>query len=637
MLLWTLALLIPCAHAADGDGFTPSGSLVQGDGTLQGEGARITKKGLSLALFGTLGDDTVRDGDEPLLSTAFATTLYGGWTFSERVRVEAFVPFYPWVEAPANDFTGPAFGDIRLQTNVRLFEPAEGHALAVVPMVGLPTGSGNALVAQGFHAGLTAVASGEFTFGFGYTVNVGLTVSPSSQLTTDLASGSTFQALGGAWYRFSPQFRVGGEVQWRSSLVDPALDYGNGHLFAQVHHPSGLHLTGGAGGSFLPEAGPDFRWFAAIGWSLPELDRDDDTILDPDDACVLDPEDLDGFEDTDGCPEDDNDEDGILDVDDSCPMDPEDFDDFEDTDGCPEEDNDQDGILDADDACPVVWGLPEFDGCPDTDEDGIADAEDACPTEPGPIETQGCPDRDLDLVPDFRDKCPDEPRPIDEDPETSDGCPKLVYIAGDQVRIREKVLFELGKAVVRTASYGLLDDVARTVVAHPEFKTIEVAGHTDDTGSDALNQRLSEARANAVMQVLIRAGVPEDRLIAKGYGETTPIDTNRTAEGRENNRRVEFHIRERGEIIMDKTEAIESGAEILGIVPEDEVPADMAPEEAAPEEAAPVEEPPADEAQIDELWQDKPAESSSPTEASEDNPWGVPEDAPTQDDDDPWR
>jgi OOP family OmpA-OmpF porin len=71
---------------------------------------------------------------------------------------------------------------------------------------------------------------------------------------------------------------------------------------------------------------------------------------------------------------------------------------------------------------------------------------------------------------------------------------------------------------------------------------VRIAGHTDNIGSEEYNQRLSEARAKAVYEYLISRGISADRLSYIGYGESRPIDTNETSEGRQNNRRVELEI-----------------------------------------------------------------------------------------------
>ncbi len=184
----------------------------------------------------------------------------------------------------------------------------------------------------------------------------------------------------------------------------------------------------------------------------------------------------------------DKDQDGYDDDVDKCPENPEDFDQFEDEDGCPDPDNDQDKILDADDACPLD---PE-------DYDGDAD-EDGCP----------------DLAAKW------------------DGC---------QLKLDDKVYFESAKAEIQAKSFELLNDVAKALnEGGNKAVTIEIGGHTDSKGSDRYNKKLSQERVESVRTYLINKGIAADRMTAVGYGESMPIDTNRTRAGRANNRRVEFN------------------------------------------------------------------------------------------------
>ena len=101
------------------------------------------------------------------------------------------------------------------------------------------------------------------------------------------------------------------------------------------------------------------------------------------------------------------------------------------------------------------------------------------------------------------------------------------------------VNFELGKAVLLPISRDILTEVARSLVANPQVQ-VEVAGHTDSTGSRAVNERLSLARAEAVKAFLIENGVAAERMAVQGYASTQPVATNRTASGRAQNRRVEL-------------------------------------------------------------------------------------------------
>jgi len=118
----------------------------------------------------------------------------------------------------------------------------------------------------------------------------------------------------------------------------------------------------------------------------------------------------------------------------------------------------------------------------------------------------------------------------------------LISVEKTQIRILEKVQFETAKAIIKPESFPLLNEVAAVIVTNPDLGRVEVSGHTDNRGSDTYNQTLSEDRAKSVRDYLVKQGVNPDRLLAVGYGEAKPIDTNRTDEGREVNRRVEFNL-----------------------------------------------------------------------------------------------
>ncbi len=118
--------------------------------------------------------------------------------------------------------------------------------------------------------------------------------------------------------------------------------------------------------------------------------------------------------------------------------------------------------------------------------------------------------------------------------------PTKVKLEIHQIVILEKVQFDTGKTTIRSESFELLDEVASTVLGNPGLGRVEVAGHTDNQGSDAVNLKLSQGRAESVRRYLIGKGVVENILLAKGYGEAVPLDTNATAAGRVQNRRVEF-------------------------------------------------------------------------------------------------
>ncbi len=261
--------------------------------------------------------------------------------------------------------------------------------------------------------------------------------------------------------------------------------------------------------------------------------------------------------------------------------------------GCPlgEPDTDGDGICDpwvsekkmldqfedickGIDKCPTEPGPEWAQGCPmenpDPDGDGlcspwviekgmqaqfkdICHGSDRCPTEAGPEWNKGCPfdddpDPDHDgvcsewvytkkLQKQFEsvctgiDRCPDEPG------YDGHGCP---------VQAPEKltgVTFKSGKAALESNAKTVLKGVAKKLTTEDRYKDLNIViqGHTDNVGKSAKNQKLSLDRAKAVMNLLIKSGVKKNRIKAVGCGDTAPVADNKTADGREENRRIEMH------------------------------------------------------------------------------------------------
>lgn len=300
-----------------------------------------------------------------------------------------------------------------------------------------------------------------------------------------------------------------------------------------LHHNLGLTLnlgpkidTDGDGVADRKDKCPDTPLGAVVDEKGCILDRDKDGFADNLDDC---PDDA-GIAEFRGCP--DRDKDGIMDKNDDCP----DVAGLASFNGCP--DTDGDGIIDSKDECPTVAGLAAFNGCPDTDGDGIIDSKDACPNEAGPVETNGCPDRDKDGIIDKLDKCPD----VFGIPENK-GCPEIKQ---ETKQVFEKALqgiqFETGKDVIKANSFRILNDVVNIMIENPEYN-LSIYGHTDNVGADDMNMTLSQKRAESVRQYLVEKGVPESRIIeVQGFGESKPVATNDTPEGRAQNRRVEFKV-----------------------------------------------------------------------------------------------
>ena len=100
--------------------------------------------------------------------------------------------------------------------------------------------------------------------------------------------------------------------------------------------------------------------------------------------------------------------------------------------------------------------------------------------------------------------------------------------------------FDFGKATIRSSSYPSLDRVAEILVK--KNFSLKLAGHTDNVGSNDANMKLSKDRAESVKDYLVSKGANPSRIEATGYGETQPITSNKTAAGRQKNRRVEFTL-----------------------------------------------------------------------------------------------
>lgn len=255
-------------------------------------------------------------------------------------------------------------------------------------------------------------------------------------------------------------------------------------------------------------------------------DKDNDGIQDDKDACP----DLKGLAKFSGCP--DSDDDGIADNTDKCPKEKG----TAKYNGCPTPDTDGDGINDDDDKCISEKGTKENNGCPfaDKDKDGIYDKDDACPDVAGEAKYKGCPDTDKDGIADNDDRCPKEFGIA-----ANKGCPEIKEEVKKVMIEAAHVEFETGSAKFKSTAYPILDKVIKALNDYPQY-AMSLQGHTDNQGDKGSNQRLSEARAKACYDYLISKGIKAERLGHVGYGDTQPIGDNKTAAGRQDNRRVEF-------------------------------------------------------------------------------------------------
>jgi outer membrane protein OmpA-like peptidoglycan-associated protein len=227
----------------------------------------------------------------------------------------------------------------------------------------------------------------------------------------------------------------------------------------------------------------------------------------------------------------DTDGDGVIDDQDKCPT----VAGLAKYQGCPVPDTDKDGVNDEQDKCPTVAGLAKYQGCPvpDTDKDGVNDEEDKCPTVAGLARYAGCPipDTDGDGVNDEEDKCPNEAGVA-----SNFGCPDMSKQLIDAAR---SFYFQTGTAKLANVARAKskVGPLLELLKKYPNMH-IDIEGHTDNTGTDKINNPLSQKRADAVKNYLVKQGIAADRLTSTGYGSTRPIADNKSKEGRGVNRRT---------------------------------------------------------------------------------------------------
>ena len=443
-------------------------------------------------------------------------------TDGERVRVGSTI--YA-VES------GASLGDARLAADARLYgRYGDPVTVAVGAQLYAPTGSRESFTGDGKVRFVTRVQLAGQVGPFEYSGRVSLNYRAQRDMLDGAPIGTELAFSATAGISARQRTLLFGAELWGSTVVVDGGTFDKAttplELLAGVHwRPRDFRAGLGVGPGLTRGYGsPVVRVLAMVEWA-PGLrtDRDGDGILDVDDACP----DVPGAASTNprrnGCPLSrvDTDLDGILDSADACPAVPGEASEDPAKNGCPVTDRDHDGVVDGLDACPDAPGvastIPERNGCPlDEDGDGILIPLDACPTWPGPERA---------------------------DPSLN-GCP-LARIEKDQIVITERIEFEFDSARLLESSTPVLTAVLDVMREHLELNVVLIEGHTDDIGDAKYNKDLSERRAESVRHWLIAHGVDVARLLDAGFGLERPIDTNSTSEGRQRNRRVEFHILER--------------------------------------------------------------------------------------------
>ena len=330
-----------------------------------------------------------------------------------------------------------------------------------------------------------------------------------------------------AW--FDPYVGIGGDYV-NSGRTDESELMATGAVGFNVwfNENLGLNFQHGWKKGFADNVANHFQATAGVVIKFGGKDTDADGVYDKNDAC---PE-IAGLVEFKGCP--DSDGDGIKDSDDACP----DVAGLATMNGCP--DADTDGVADKDDMCPNDKGTKANKGCPDTDGDGVVDKNDKCPTAAGPVANGGCawPDTDGDSILDKDDKCPNVAGVASEG-----GCPEII---SNEAKIgmnafAQAILFKIESASFEIGVNDNLDGMIAIMKKYPQSE-FAVKGYTDNSGSVSGNLKLSSSRANAVKDYLIANGIPAARLTATGFGQDSPIASNKTRAGRVQNRRVEVKV-----------------------------------------------------------------------------------------------
>ncbi|HEX4340921.1 MAG TPA: OmpA family protein [Polyangiaceae bacterium] len=510
-------------------------------------------RGSARPAFGVVGDYAYKplvfynaNGDEvrALVKHQLFLHLGAAINLGDRLRLAANLPVAVVNEGSAGVIDGQTFtpstgahvGDLRFSADVRLFgEYRSVITGALGASLWVPTGSRAAYTGDGKvrvspHFGVAGEVGP-----FDYAARLGFDFRAQDDTIAGQSLGSTLSFDASAGLRVADERLVIGPEIYGSTVTKDGLFKKRGTPFegiigAHYHFDGGFRFGAGVGPGFTQGYGsPEVRALASLEW-MPDVAK-------PAPPPPPEPADRDG--------------DGILDKDDACPDEPGVKSDDPEKNGCPVRDRDKDGILDPDDACPDEKGIesddPKKNGCPDRDGDGIFDADDACPDEKGVAnddpKKNGCPppkDTDGDGINDDEDACPNDPGPRNDDPKKN-GCP-AAHIEKGQIRIIEQVQFATGSDKILPASDTVLEAVRKILADHAEIGKLSVEGHTDNRGSAPYNKALSTRRAASVMKWLTSHGVDAKRLSSVGFGLEHPLDTNDTEEGRQTNRRVEFHL-----------------------------------------------------------------------------------------------
>ena len=534
--------------------------------------------------------------ETPLLDNVVALNLGVRAALSQRLALTATGPLY-LASTGLDGAQGAGLGDIRVAAPVGILLP-EGRGLAVglVPMVDLPTGDATKLLgSNGVGAGALA-AVGWHAPRATVDLNLGLGHQPQIAFENHVGGNRLLGSLG-AGYALTEGLGVRAEAIYERALsenVVPGTDSpGEALLSLRGHHGQGLSWTAGGGAGFTEgAAAPAWRAFAGVGWAYidnPDRDVDADGIVDRLDGCVRDPETKNAYNDEDGCP------DALADLT-LIVQDPE----GKRLGGAQVTIDGQILLTEADGTLALRQRTPTTALSASVVSPGYVDGQIRADSLkegdnqqtltlawlPGTLrvvakDTSGKP---IPASVALEGPAPHDPLALGESGRaqlvlppgawkllaTAEGFgtegkavvlasdkaeltlveftlkPPMVDVQKKEVVISEAVLFDFNAATLRPDAEPILRQVAGVLLEHPELKRVEIQGHTDDKGDAAYNLELSQQRVETVRTWLIANGIAADRLVAKGYGESSPIRSNATEAGQAANRRVQFMILEQG-------------------------------------------------------------------------------------------
>lgn len=546
-----------------------------------------------LVLYEYQGDQLVSEA--PVLDDLLAANLSAGFAVHDRVRLDLGLPLYLSSSGADGRPQGFAPGDLHVAAFVALLRPAEGEVpgagLGLVPFVDVPTGAEAEYLGQSGPGGGVKLSGGWA----GREVSMGLEVGASFEPAIEVGNlrGADRLLLGGnVGFLLDPSLGLNAELH--AGLPFATNEELGTDAPAEVlvslrkRMDSGAHLSMGAATAVSTGASAaDFRVFLGGGFgSAPgPRDRDRDGIADSLDRCPELPETVNRRADDDGCP-DTLSAVAVRVTRDGAPVE-----------GAALHVRGPGGERDVTSgAAPYVfdtnageaWSFDASAGAclrgtaATTAGDGRTEvsvelrpargatatfvvvdgagqvlpeakttwsgADPACvSTEPGAagVAQPAAPGSYTVQVsaPGHKPKTVELSLAAGDTKELRVSLdPARAAIVGSQIVINTPIFFDVGKDSIRADSVPVLEDVLEILRKHPEITKIEIAGHTDSEGGEAANLSLSQRRVESVRRWFIQRGVEPDRMVAKGYGETQPIDTNATEDGRARNRRVEFNI-----------------------------------------------------------------------------------------------